>query len=657
MHRLTPLALLLTTAAFPALAQDTDDDAPVREVTLFEAGLAELTRDTGSAAEIALRVPLDDVNDVLKTLLVRGTGIATARMTLAGPDPVADAFAALPFPPEAATDLGTLLHTVPGLRVAVSYPGGADAAEGVVLQSGETCTEADGCRITVTVVHDDGAIRRHILGEGTDLTILDAEIANALRDGLAALREASSGDVREITVAMEGDAIADGALTYVIAAPAWKTAYRALTGGDGTALQAWAVIENATGEDWDDVALTLSSGSPRTLAADLFRRDWQQREVFEAPVIEPAPIGRIASDSDMAGFAAEMISSPAPVVAQTAFTEGALDSRFTFDARIDLDAGQMLSLPFLSEPLDATDIVLWQGQMRNRTGNPALQLGITNTLPVRLPAGIMTVSDASGGYIGDARVPVVAPGETREVDYGTDRGIRIEESAETDRRRLTVRVSDGAVRIRSEDRRVITYDITVHSGGARDVVVDHPLIAGWTSTLTAPDGVTGTERQDDLGNRWLRIPVSVPEGPGDAADTDEATDARLAVTVTDTYPVQESVALNTLDAEAFVYFSGETDDAETRNFLARAGTLAGVLDDARANQAATEAEGRRLTTEQSRVRDLLGAIDAGAPAYDRFLTQLLETEDAIAAANEAIIEARDRTDAALAAFEAHLSQG
>jgi hypothetical protein len=67
-------------------------------------------------------------------------------------------------------------------------------------------------------------------------------------------------------VSIDGPEVAGGALTYVVAAPAWKTAYRAITGEDGEVdLQAWAVIENATGEDWEDVTLTLSSGSPVTL--------------------------------------------------------------------------------------------------------------------------------------------------------------------------------------------------------------------------------------------------------------------------------------------------------------------------------------------------------------------------------------------------------
>lgn len=659
MPRLPALALLLSSAALPALAQEAPPNPPVREVTLFEAGLAELTRETGDAGEVALRVPLSDVNDVLKSLLVRGTGIDTARMTLAGPDPIADAFAALPFPPEAATDLGLLLRTVPGLRVAISYPGEAAASEGVVVQVGENCTEAGGCRTEVTVLHDDGAIRRHLLGDGTDIAILDTEIADALRRGLAALRTASSGNAREVTVAMTGDAISGGALTYVVAAPAWKTAYRALIGDDGVDLQAWAVIENATGEDWDDVRLTLSSGSPRTLQADLFGRRWTQRDEFAPEAEYAVPIGRVAPaggalDTMVAdGFAMAAPQAPAPIVATAALSEGTIDSRFTFDAPVDLDAGDMLSMPFLAEALETEDIVLWQGQLRARTGNPDTLLSITNSLPVRLPAGIITVSDNDGGYIGDASVPVVAPGETRDVTYGQDRGIRIEENVQTTRQRLSVRLAQGAVRVHSEDRRSTTYDIIVHSGEARDVTIDHPLLPGWTATISAPAVTVAAERQDDYGSRWLRMDVAVPEMP--EAGTEPDGDAIAAtVTVADSYPLVETVLFNGLDADAFLYWSGEASSQDERAFLARAAELTGDVDAARKALSATDDELHRLTAEQTRIRDLLSALDSGTPAAARFLTQLLEAEDAIAAATATAATARIDVAAAQVALEAHL---
>ena len=494
-------------------------DAPVRDVTLFEAGLAELVRETGDAPGVTLRVPLRDVDDVLKSLLVRGTGIDRARMVLDGPDPIADAFAALPFPPEAATDLETLLRTVPGLRVSVRTAGGLDPREGQVMEVSETCSDAAGCVTEVTVLHDDGAIRRWPLDGSSEIAILDPEIQDALRRGLGALRAAASGDSRSISVMLEGEGVADGALTYVVSAPAWKTAYRAVL-GDDVRLQAWAVIENATGEDWTDVRLTLSSGTPRTIRADLFSRDWRAREELKSDAALDAPV--MAEAFDMEGGAmARLAPEPAPpaeIVAATSGEEGYLDSRFTFDAPVDLAAGQMLSMPFLAEALETERLLLWRGGLGTRAGSPEAILRIENDLPVRLPPGIMTVSDEDGGYVGDAAVPLVAPGETREVGYGQDRGIRVAEATTAERRRLTVRVAEGAVRVRSEDRRTARYAVTVQSGEAETVTIDHPVEPGWTSMVAAPEGLPAELTTDAAGATWLRARLDVPastDGPAE----------------------------------------------------------------------------------------------------------------------------------------------
>ena len=144
------LSLLALVAALPALAQE----APVRAVTLFEAGLAELTRATGEARGVTLRVPLRDVNDVLKSLLVRGTGVTGARLALDGETPVEDAFASLPFPPEAATDLSRLLQSVPGIRVRVSDRGYPEGREGTVMGVRDDCATETGCETLTDYPYD-----------------------------------------------------------------------------------------------------------------------------------------------------------------------------------------------------------------------------------------------------------------------------------------------------------------------------------------------------------------------------------------------------------------------------------------------------------------------------------------------------------------------
>ena len=69
--------------------------------------------------------------------------------------------------------------------------------------------------------------------------------------------------------------------------------------GDGgkARLQAWGILENATGEDWQDVDVTLSSGSPVTLKQRLLESYWRDRP--EIPVFAGAQAPREAQETNI----------------------------------------------------------------------------------------------------------------------------------------------------------------------------------------------------------------------------------------------------------------------------------------------------------------------------------------------------------------------
>ena len=66
---------------------------------------------------------------------------------------------------------------------------------------------------------------------------------------------------------------AEGAASsYVEETPVWKTSYRLVLGEkESPLLQGWAIVENPTEEDWNDVRLTLVSGRPISFTMDLYQ--------------------------------------------------------------------------------------------------------------------------------------------------------------------------------------------------------------------------------------------------------------------------------------------------------------------------------------------------------------------------------------------------
>ena len=94
--------------ALPALAQD----LPVRAVTLSNAGLAQIERAgrVAPGAPLTFRVPVEDVDDVLKSLLVRDAGGTVEGVRLAA---------------HAAPSLGVRTRTAALGRPGAHHPGAA----------------------------------------------------------------------------------------------------------------------------------------------------------------------------------------------------------------------------------------------------------------------------------------------------------------------------------------------------------------------------------------------------------------------------------------------------------------------------------------------------------------------------------------------------
>jgi hypothetical protein len=87
-------------------------------------------------------------------------------------------------------------------------------------------------------------------------------------------------------------------LSYVTDAPAWKPSYRAVVSKDGkVSLQAWAVVDNTSGEDWNKVKLGVGSSSAMS-----FRFDLRSLRVVQRETLKPTEAFAMAPPSGGASF-------------------------------------------------------------------------------------------------------------------------------------------------------------------------------------------------------------------------------------------------------------------------------------------------------------------------------------------------------------------
>jgi hypothetical protein len=73
-------------------------------------------------------------------------------------------------------------------------------------------------------------------------------------------------------------------VSYTIAAPIWKTTYRVVLDEAGKPFfQGWAIVDNVSEEDWENVQLSLVSGSPISFIQQLQKPFYRYRPVVPMP--------------------------------------------------------------------------------------------------------------------------------------------------------------------------------------------------------------------------------------------------------------------------------------------------------------------------------------------------------------------------------------
>jgi hypothetical protein len=619
LSRTLAAALLCTVAAGPLRAAE-----GVRSVTLSSGGLAEITRVHAVDGDAAIRMqaPAEQVDDLLKSLVVRDPQGSVGSISLDGPAQAQETFRRMPFTAE---DLGSparLVGALQGVRVKVSSGGRTVEGKALGVSTRNAGTDAGEIRV-LAVLTDAGEVDSLALDDGATVAILDPDIVAKVAEAAAAVGRTKADGAREIEIRVVGQGKREVGVSYVVAAPVWKAAYRIVDAGDGKArLQAWAVIENATGEDWDQVAVTLSSGSPVTLRQRLHQRYWRERpeipvdvEGAAVPDIDRgavAPKARNAARRTLAAPAPQAMmaeASPpeafdvAPAADVAEASEGDVSASYALPFPVDLAAGRTLSVPIVDAEVASERVAVFRA---GRGPHPVAALMIRNGTAATLPPGVVTVYDARAGYVGDARLPSTPAGDERMASFATDRKVDVTTDARPEDSIAEIAVVDGVARITVTARELATYRITGAPDGDRTVIVEQPRRDGWTLRSDALSGETPTAY-------------------------------RLRATVAAGQTVEVTAALETTRLETFEL--AEADEATIASWATSAtdpAVAAKLAELARARAAAVGAEREiaeivrqqeRIATEQSRIRQNLAAVPRDSALARTYLARMTAQEN------------------------------
>jgi hypothetical protein len=283
-------------------------DLALQRVVLYRNGIGYFERHGEVEGDaLAIKVRKDQVDDLLKSLTVidRSTGKAVSvSMPL---DPESWASAALS---TLAPGRGSLAEVLDGLRgtdvvlrtLEGRIHGRIVMVERIVNEPDPTARAMRSGMPTAEGPQQDHRVTL-LAGDTMQTVRLSKIFGVVLRDGDLALQlnrrlDASAGEGMfqqvEVVVRLAGKRAHDLAVSYVVAAPMWKPTYRVVLPpqGKGKALlQGWAVVDNTSGEDWNDVMLSLTSGEPIAFRYDLHTpRTLERADLTEAGVARRAQV-------------------------------------------------------------------------------------------------------------------------------------------------------------------------------------------------------------------------------------------------------------------------------------------------------------------------------------------------------------------------------
>ncbi len=485
--------------ALPALSPVGATELPVRAVTLSNAGLMQVERagrlEAGEAA--TLTIPTAQVDDVLKSLLVRDALGTLLGVSLPAQNFSEEAFRGLPLRPEDFATRLTMLSALRGQSVALG------GAEGLLVD----VTEGE-AGLLVIILGERG-LTQVILREGDALRLTDAALAARVARAAAALAGSRTAETRRAEIRFSADAAREVALAYVTAAPLWKASFRLVMGEGDARLQGWAVVENRSGADWDGVRLALVSGNPVAYAQALYTpilRARPELPVRGAEVVTPqadsapAPVMAAPAPPAMAamigrGIAAAPAPPPPPAPLAQAVAESSAGSvSFTLPNPVSLRASETANLPFLDAALPAEQLWWVQGTGARHPLNAAR---IRNTTGSTLPDGLVAVWRGAA-FVGDAELHALNDGETRLLAYAQDRDVAISSSRATSSRSTGISTARGVVVVEGEEELVWSLALAPR-GGRGGVVVDLPRISGWTPRFAvAAEGDFGLRHETRL---------------------------------------------------------------------------------------------------------------------------------------------------------------
>ena len=473
-------------------------EVKISEVVLYRCGVGFFAA-TGmhEGKELKLFFKQDALDDLLKSLIVLVKGDKVSNVAFDSKIDVNEILGSLSISIPSDESFTGIFTELVGEEVEISLKEGTIAGKVVGIEKEET----EKREIFVALLKDrEGKI--HVIRslDIQGISIKNEKLQKDLDIALETISNTKREEMKAISISFTSEEQKEVFIGFIGSIPAWKIAYRLLhdKNKNEAAMQGWAIVDNTTTQDWDDVTLTLVTGLPISFVYDLYSPWRIARPRIERPTqygLEPIVTEGAVSGAErrrakktkaekelapppapggMMSFAADLAEDFEESIQVAATTEEIGDFFvFKIDTPVKILRNQSALVPLFYTKFPSQKVSYYVTGKTDK--NPLACLKVVNDSNFIIETGPATVF-IDNSYSGECMVSQLRIGDESLLNYALEQEVLVNREVSTETQVIGVDIVREYLSERILERQTITYDVKSKKNEDLILIIDEPKV-------------------------------------------------------------------------------------------------------------------------------------------------------------------------------------